>query len=248
MKQFSAVFALPLSGLSFQTLREPSLAVFGSVSVNGDRASADNAATDELSLRHASAGTSFSSGCGKREERISIPSYSPGSVASSALKHYDKSGNGTIEDGELANCPALQMAVPRIDQDGNGKLTDAEISARIATYDTFGVGLMARMCVITLDGQPLANANVRFEPEEFMLGSISPAVGTTDAAGRVSPRKEGSEYPAMQVGMYRIKISRREGEAETIPAQFNSESRLGVEIAPDVPNQERGFALDLRTR
>lgn len=188
-------------------------------------------------------------GCGKRAEQITLPSFSPGAAAAAALKAYDKNGNATIESGELTNCPALQLALPRIDEDGNGKLTEAEISARITTYNTLGANsLMARSWIVTLDGQPLANAQVRLEPEEFMLGSISPAVGVTDNAGRVSPRKEGSEYPSMQVGMYRIKVSRKQGETETIPAQFNTESRLGIEIAPDVPGQERGLALDLRSR
>ena len=131
---------------------------------------------------------------------------------------------------------------------GNGKLTSSEISTRIATYNSLNFGLTAVTCTITLDGQPLANAQVRFEPEEFMLGAISPAVGITDGAGWVAPRKEGSEFPAMQVGMYRIRLSRKEGDMETIPAQFNTESRFGVEIAPDVPDQERGFTLDLKAR
>jgi hypothetical protein len=188
-------------------------------------------------------------GCGKRPEKIVVPSFSPGAAAAAALKAYDKNANNSIESGELAECPALQMAIQRIDKDGNGKLTDTEISERIATYNALGANsMMARSFVVTLDGMPVANANVRFEPEEFMLGSIKPAVGVTDNAGRVSPRKEGSEYPSMQVGMYRIKISRREGETETIPAQFNSESKQGIEIAPDVPGQERGMTLDLRTR
>ena len=35
---------------------------------------------------------------------------------------------------------------------------------------------------------------------------------------------------------------------EMLPAQFNTESKYGVEIAPDVPDQERGITLDLKTR
>lgn len=187
-------------------------------------------------------------GCGQRAERISVPSYSAGSAASAAVAKYDENGNGAIDGAELLKSGALQSALPRIDKDGDGKLTAEEISERISTYNSFDIGLMARTCVINLDGRPLANANVRFEPEEFMLNSISPAVGVTDDAGRVSVRKEGSEYPAMQIGMYKIKISRRDGETETIPAQFNADTLLGVEIAPDIPEQERGFVLDLKSR
>lgn len=191
----------------------------------------------------------LATGCGKRPEKITLPSFSAGAAAAAALKAYDKNANNSVEGSELADCPALQMAIQRIDKDGNGKLTDTEISERIASYNALGANsLMARSFIVTLDGQPLANANVRFEPEEFMLGSIKPAVGVTDATGRVSPRKEGSEYPLMQIGMYKIKISRREGETETIPAQFNTETKQGIEIAPDVPDQERGVTLDLRTR
>ena len=186
-------------------------------------------------------------GCGPRAERISVPSFSPSSAATKALKLFDENGNSTIEGAELTNCPSLLMALPRIDQDGDGKLTHDEISARIGTYNTFGIGLSSLTCVVTLDGQPLSGAQIRFEPEEFMLGSISPAVGDTDGSGRVSPRKEGSEYNALQVGMYRVRVSRKEGDAETLPAQFNTESKWGLEVAPDVPGQERGFTLELKS-
>lgn len=194
------------------------------------------------------AGIGICAGCGPRAERITVPSFSPSAAATKALQLFDENGNSTIEGSELTNCPALFTALPRIDQDGNGKLTQDEISARIGTYNTFGIGLSSLACVVTLDGQPLAGAHVRFEPEEFMLGSISPAVGVTDESGRVSPRKEGSEYNALQVGMYRIRISRKEGDAEALPAQFNTESKWGIEVAPDVPGQERGFALELKSR
>jgi hypothetical protein len=187
-------------------------------------------------------------GCGGTSESVVIPSFSAGSAGSQAVKLCDANGNETIDGAEFSKCPSLVVALPRIDQDGNGKLTAAEIRDRVATYSSHGIGLMQLKCVVTLNGQPLANAKVTLVPEEFLGKSIEEATGTTDGSGHVSLRKTGSEYPAVQPGLYRVRVSvMPDGGAETIPAQYNVETVLGVEVAPDVPELERGFKLDLKS-
>lgn len=185
-------------------------------------------------------------GCGN-SEGITVPAYSPGSSASKALSLFDENKNGTIEEAELLKCPGLQAALPRMDQDGDGKLTSSEISYRISYYKSQAVGLTAVQCVVLRNGHPLPDAKVTLVPEEFMQDSIQPATGTTDGTGRAGMRKEGLEYPGLQVGLYRVQISlRNEAGMETIPAKYNETTTLGTEVAPDVPDQERGILFDLK--
>lgn len=190
---------------------------------------------------------SGSSGCGGGSEPITIPSFNASGAAAEAVKLCDANGNGAIEGAELLKCPSLQAALPRIDQDGNGQLTADEIRERIASYNSHGIGLTSLNCSVTFNGQPLAGAIVTLVPEEFLGSVISEATGTTDGMGFVSPRKAGSEYPAMQIGLYKIRVSTAaEGASETIPANYNTETTLGIEVAPDSPETERVFRLDLR--
>jgi len=186
-------------------------------------------------------------GCGGSTVNVSIPSYSPGSSGSSAIKRFDTNQNGTIEGGELANCPGLQAALSRVDRDGNGKLTASEIGDRIGYYGSQPIGVMALVCNVTWNGQPVPNAKVTFVPEEFFAGAIQSATGTTDANGSVALQKEGLDFPALQLGMYRVQVSAlNSAGAETIPPQFNANTTLGAEVAPDAPGQERGLNIELK--
>jgi hypothetical protein len=187
-------------------------------------------------------------GCRGGHEAIVIPSFNAASAGSQAVKLCDANGNGTIEGAELTKCPSLTVALPRMDQDGNGKLNEAEVRDRIATYSAHSLGLMQLKCLVTWNGQPLPNAKVTLIPEKFLGDSITEATGTTDDSGHAWLRKTGSEYPAVQPGLYRVQVSvMPDGGTETVPAQYNAETVLGVEVAPDVPELERGFALQLKS-
>lgn len=188
----------------------------------------------------------LASGCGNPQQDV-VPSYSPSGSASQAISLYDKNGDGSLEAGELAQCPSLQTALPRVDQDGNGKLSAGEISTRIASYKSQALAAIALECVILSNGQPLPNAVVTLVPEEFMKTSLQPAKGTANSTGRAFVRTEGNSTTGVQLGLYRVQVSlpNAAGE-ETLPAQFNTETALGVEVSTDVPGLERGVIFDLK--
>ncbi|MEX0792123.1 MAG: carboxypeptidase-like regulatory domain-containing protein [Pirellulaceae bacterium] len=97
---------------------------------------------------------------------------------------------------------------------------------------------------VTLDGQPLANARVVFEPDE---GRAS--IGETDASGKYEARYTGTRTGVLP-GKQTIRISTyrladpdsgiETNQAETVPAKYNIQSTLEV----DIPADTYDFALD----
>jgi hypothetical protein len=185
-------------------------------------------------------------GCGRSDE-VTVPSYNPAGAARQAVALLDENKDGAIDGTELARAPGLQFALPRVDQDGDGKLTSSEIGSRIAYYRSQAVGLTSLQCVVLRNGVPVPDAKVTLVPEEFLKDTIDPATGTTDKSGRAGMKKEGLDFPGLQVGLYRVQISLpNESGQETIPAKYNESTTLGVEVAPDVPERERGIVFDLK--
>ena len=106
---------------------------------------------------------------------------------------------------------------------------------------------MGLSLTITQAGQPLAGAAVTLTPEPCLAGEIKPAAGTTGTTGVAAPKIDGSEFPGVSPGMYRVAVSKKDEQGrETLDGKFNSATTLGVEVAPDVPGLERGVTLDLK--
>ena len=152
-----------------------------------------------------------------------------------AIEAYDTDDDGVIAGAELDRAASLKSAMLRLDLDGDGRVTAEEITALIenATSDT--AVITSVKCNVTLDGEPVDGATVTFEPEEFLGGNIPPASGVTSngsaevtiAAGqRQDPTAKG-----VHVGLYRVKISKVSDGQETIPAKYNTETILGIEVA-----------------
>lgn len=185
----------------------------------------------------------LATGCKKSE----VPSYSPSSCAAEALKLYDANKDGGLEGDELKACPSLKVAMPQIDSDGNGKLTEAELTARITSYQNQGVAAITLEALILSNGESVPNAVVTLVPEEFMKAGLKPAKGTANQNGRVFLASEGNTAGNVQLGLYRVEISLPgPGGEETLPAQWNKETALGIEVSTDVPNLERGIIVDLK--
>ncbi|WP_145263394.1 carboxypeptidase-like regulatory domain-containing protein [Calycomorphotria hydatis] len=106
--------------------------------------------------------------------------------------------------------------------------------------------------MVTLDGKPLANASVEFQPinvamSENGLGG-SGANGFTDEAGQFT-MYVGSRAGA-QAGTYRVLISKSNSATDTDPAppqilppKYNSQSQMEVTI-PERGNTELNFELE----
>jgi hypothetical protein len=95
--------------------------------------------------------------------------------------------------------------------------------------------------VVTLNGKPLANALVSFQP--IAGQGTSPGVGsygTTDAAGKYSLRTADTDAPGAVVGNHLVVINlkvesddrdpRTRPPAKTLPAKYNIQSELQFKV------------------
>lgn len=112
---------------------------------------------------------------------------------------------------------------------------------------------------VTLDGQPVADARVEFQPVATSVEGMGPdAVGTTDAQGRYTLTTTFDENGAT-VGENRVRISTHrlkenpdnpdgkmiEVAPEKIPARYNTRSELTFTVPPGGTDQA-DFALQSR--
>jgi hypothetical protein len=148
-----------------------------------------------------------------------------------AIELHDQNGDGALGGQELEACPALASAIDRIDGDGDGQLTAEEIAARIESWKKASAGRMDCACRVTLDGQPLAGATVAFEAESFLPPSVRTCRGVTDEQGIAIVGIPDADPPGAHPGFYKVKITH---ETIDVPARYNTETTLGVELAPDV--------------
>ena len=175
----------------------------------------------------------FAAGCSRRPRAPRRPGVNAAAAGRAAIEMYDTDGDGKLDTTELERCPALLMALPLADTDGDGKLSADEIAARVEAWFAFGTIMMDAAPLVTLDGQPLEGAEVVFEPEEFLGEGFTECRGVTDASGRAAVSGAHAQYPGVYVGAYRVRISKVVDGRETLPARYNTESELGVEVAED---------------
>jgi hypothetical protein len=168
------------------------------------------------------------------------PDISTSAAGREAIAQYDTNGDGVVGGAELEKAPGLKAALPRMDANQDKAVDADEVAARIGQWQEAGIGLMSFGFRVTLDGSPLADALVTFEPEEFLGDDVKPASCTTTSAGVggatiLEADRPDSTWPAgMQHGIYKVKISKVVGGKETIPAKYNEATVLGQEVAQDV--------------
>jgi hypothetical protein len=179
-------------------------------------------------------------GCSGGPTKIDVPAYDPSGAASRAMELYDKNSDSFIDEKELALAPGLKAALKNFDSNKDGKLSADEIAARVAVWEKMSIGLMRVSCEVTLDGGLLNGATVQFIPEEFMQGELQEAsdishLGSASPTIPVEKRAAPDVPPGVQVGLYKVVISKKEGNKELIPSKFNTETILGQEVSPDDP-------------
>ena len=123
----------------------------------------------------------------------------------------------------------MQRTTDKIDTDGDGMLTAEEIAARIQYWLDSPTVVNTCDPLITLNGRLLVGATVTFEPEKFLGPAYSVSEGTSDEYGRAYIKGPDPMYPGLQLGFYRVKISKVVNGRETIPARYNSNTELGHE-------------------
>ena len=178
--------------------------------------------------------------CSSSPARVNQPYIDADGAGELAMEQYDTNSDGVVAGDELAKAPGLNSALQRLDTNGDKGVSADEVAARVAAWKKMGVGLMSFGFTATLDGSPLREATVTFEPESFLGTEIKSASCTMNLLGAGSAtiakedRPDPKSPPGMQLGLYKVKISRIVGGKETIPAKYNEATILGQECAPDV--------------
>jgi hypothetical protein len=187
-------------------------------------------------------------GCSGQPAGVEPPSFDTGKVATAAVAQYDKDGNGQLEQGEWQASGALAGSIEVYDTNGDMVLSREEIAAGLARWQKGEMGARPLPFQVKLGGRPLEGADVKLIPEEFFAGAIKPASGTSGAGGRgylglseADRPKNAPQLPLTQPGLYRVEITH---PRQKIPAKYNTESTLGIEVADDRIDP-RGVVWDL---
>jgi hypothetical protein len=176
----------------------------------------------------------FAAGCKDKNGRVLPPAYN-GSAGAEACAAYDTDKDGAIRGPELDRVPGIRAAIKQVDSNGDGRVTAEEIDGRVAKWLEVRIGEMPVRCRVMLDGTPLPDATVVFEPEPFLGTNVPSASGTTSStgiAGMTMPadRLADAKFPGVACGWYKIRVTSKNKE---LPAKYNTQTTLGCEVAMD---------------
>ena len=184
-------------------------------------------------------------GCSRGPGRVEPPPISASDAGAEAVAMYDANGDGKISGVELDKCPALRAAVARIDKTGEGAITADMITERIEDWQRSRLGRIPLTCTVLRNGRPLANAEVRFVPAEFLGPNVRPAKGRTGPNGAATINIETTNRsvpPGVAPGLYSVEITK---VGENIPAKYNTSTTLGQEVASDAVGIREGIKFML---
>jgi len=187
-------------------------------------------------------------GCSRFPPPPERPRLDPDEASRQAMSEYDANGDGKIDAAELKKSPPLLEALDMTDADKDGAISVKELCDRMELWTSSPTIVETQSTTVTLDGRPLAEATVTYEPEKFMGQAFQPTSGVTDATGTVSIPGQDPKYPGLYLGVYRVRISKKVDGKETLPARYNTETELAKEVAPDSPSLQRLLKFDLKSR
>ncbi|WP_013628536.1 carboxypeptidase-like regulatory domain-containing protein [Rubinisphaera brasiliensis] len=106
--------------------------------------------------------------------------------------------------------------------------------------------------IITLDGDPLEGAQVEFQPQSTSENQAAvPSYATTDKSGAYTLKLGPGRVEGAMPGTHQVRITKYPPPAEDgtsgeqiLPAKYNSESELTVEVTSD---NEDGYDFDLES-
>jgi hypothetical protein len=174
-------------------------------------------------------------GCNSGPTKIDIPSVDSQTAAAGALELADKNADGSIAKDEAGAVPSLNAEFAKYDSNKDGKIDQSEIESRINAWTAQGAKIVPVSFYVTMDGRPLEGAKVVLEPEPFMGDVLAKAESGVTASGACGPTVPqellSKEVPVgMFCGLYRIKVTHPDRQ---IPAKYNEQTELGIEVAPD---------------
>ncbi len=186
-------------------------------------------------------------GCSMRLPRVKPPQIDAASAADGALATFDADQDGTISRDESRACAGLRDKWQRYDQNGDDTVSREELEARFSKWTDGDTGLMNVRAEVVYRSRPLTDAIVKLTPYEFLGEKVLAAQGTTDQYGFVFLAIPKDQLPAsqqgvhgMQVGLYRVSIKH---PAIDLPAQYNRQSELSVDLSPADSNTGIRFVL-----
>jgi hypothetical protein len=183
-------------------------------------------------------------GCSRAPSRIVPPTVDP-TASDKAIEQCDQNGDGVLDDKELSKAPSLKSAMARIDKNGDRNIDAAEIAARFAAWEESKVGLMPVTIRLSIQGKPVTEADVTLLPEPFLGDAFKPARGKSNQHGvAVMQISELPDERGVSSGFYRIEVSKKSNGVETIPAKYNAQTQLGLEVEPASPeSRDASFNL-----
>jgi hypothetical protein len=185
-------------------------------------------------------------GCPYKPPRIYPPVIDASQAAAKAIEMYDANKDGKLSGAELDKCPGLKAAAASLDPDGRGITADM-IVARIKVWQNNKIGRLRIACTVRCNGKPLAGAQVKFVPEEFLGPNMIVATGETDQSGManvsIPTSGERTDPPGVPQGFYRVEITK---PGLNIPAKYNTETVLGHVVAYGGEHMEEPIPFDLQ--
>jgi hypothetical protein len=191
-------------------------------------------------------------GCSGRPAAVKPVDIDAGDASSKAMAEYDKSGDGKLDDAELAAVPALLKYKSIYDKNSDGAIDESEIAARIAQWEEQGLGFRQLNAAVFLDGQPLMGAEVELIPEPYLAPSVKPAKGASDGFGIAAMAMAREDMPPQLAnlsvegvtgGTFKVKVTH---PSKKIPAKYNTETTLGEEVAFDTVRER--ITIEMSTR
>jgi len=183
----------------------------------------------------AGAAVALAAGCASGSARVIAPRIDASRAAAAAIRLCDRDGNGVVSPSEAEGSPGLAAAFERSDTNHDGSLSAAEIAARIADWANHGVGIVTPSIQITWNGKPLAGGQVTLVAEPYLSRWLKPAGAAISPSGNCSPSLPPEDLPqglrrGMHCGFYTVRVTH---PTLTVPARYNEESILGIEVRPD---------------
>ena len=177
---------------------------------------------------------------------IPAPQIDADAAGAKAIAQYDVNRDGKISSDELYLCPGLNAAIEKLDPKSKCEITAEKITERIKTWQKSKNGRIALTCTVLHNGKPLAGAEVRFVPENFLGEAYQVAMGTTDKNGMAQisiPTTGPDDPPGVPCGFYNVEIAK---PGEYIPTKYNYNTILGQEIALDAAGIAEGVKFELQ--